>query len=234
MLQKDGQRPRMKTISDYRDDTTGESTITVLKNALQVVQHITSNKECSLGLHPAVYFYNERGKYNRFLFLGMTMLIAEKLRNNDRGFFKKFTINREKIEAFLIENKSLIGILLQYIWKTANRVQKMRDLFCFLVTEFTAGRSVSPEQAISHLGLQGKILDVGSTIAPVDFSDETKAMVYLRQALSAALVCPICKGKLDPNKSVHYDHKTPVRDGGRGSADNCDLVHPFCNTGMKS
>ena len=36
------------------------------------------------------------------------------------------------MEKFLIDNKSLIGILLQKMGK-GNRVSKMRDLFSFLV-----------------------------------------------------------------------------------------------------
>jgi hypothetical protein len=78
---------------------------------------MTGNNAGSLGLHPAVYFYNERGKYSRFLFLGMAMLIAEKLRNNDDGYFKKFILARKSMEKFLIDNKSLIGIVLQNLGK---------------------------------------------------------------------------------------------------------------------
>jgi hypothetical protein len=46
-------------------------TVQVLKNSLNVLERITGNEPKSLGLHPAVYFYNEKGKYSRFLFLGM-------------------------------------------------------------------------------------------------------------------------------------------------------------------
>jgi uncharacterized protein YbaR (Trm112 family) len=59
-------------------------------------------------------------------------------------------------------------------------------------------------------------------------------MIFVKSALANALVCPICKGKLDPHKSVSYDHVKRKQDGGNGDPSNCSLVHPFCNTGMKN
>ena len=82
-----------------------------------MLNRITGNTKGSLGLHPAVYFYNERGKYSRFLFLGMTALITEKIRDNNSSFFKLFTSSRQRVEALLIENKFLIGLALQNMSK---------------------------------------------------------------------------------------------------------------------
>jgi hypothetical protein len=222
-----------RTINAYMDDTDGTETTSVLRNALEVSRRITGNSPESLGLHPAVYFYNERGKYNRFLFLGIALLFAERLRNNDDGFWKKFTSARSKLEAFLMANKSLIGILLQNMNKK-HRVAKMRDLIIFLIAEFNHGRDVMAEQAIQHLGLRGRIIDVVNVQTSPRFTDDTRTMVLIRQALDSAIVCPICKGKLDPTKSVSYDHKIPVRDGGTGDPDNCNLVHPYCNSAVKN
>ena len=139
-----------KSIDKYDNDTDGEETRRVLKIALLIIEKMTGDSSGSLGLHPAVFFYNERGKYSRFLFLGMASLIAEKLRNNDDGYFKKFTYSRKNLEKFLMDNKSLIGILLQNMGK-GNRVSKMRDLFAFLISK-SAARLVTPEDAIAHLG----------------------------------------------------------------------------------
>lgn len=76
-----------KSIEKYLDDDSGDDTVKVLKNALQVLNRIAGNNAASLGLHPAVYFYNEKGKYSRFLFLGVTAVIQDKLRNNNNQFF---------------------------------------------------------------------------------------------------------------------------------------------------
>jgi len=223
----------VKSIDKYENEGPGDATISILNSALQIVQRMTGNSAGSMGLHPAVYFYNERGKYSRFLFLGMASLIAEKLRNNDSSYFKKFTAARKNLEKFLMSNKSLIGILLQNMGK-GNRVSKMRDLFSFLVAESEA-RLVLPEEAIAHLGLRGRIFDVNAAQqGPSRFSDDDKSQIFITKALSNALTCSVCGGMLDPHKSVSYDHITRVRDGGIGHPSNGDLVHPFCNTGIKN
>ena len=95
------------------EDVDGSSTLNVLARSYAITKRIAGNSPESLGLHPIVYFYNERGKHSRFLFLGMVMLIAERVRNNDDAFFQKFTRARKVLENFLIEYKSLIGILLE-------------------------------------------------------------------------------------------------------------------------
>jgi hypothetical protein len=50
-------------IEGYMNDETGDGTLKVLRNTTQVLRRMTGNGPGSLGLHPAVYFYNEQGKY---------------------------------------------------------------------------------------------------------------------------------------------------------------------------
>jgi Protein of unknown function DUF262/HNH endonuclease len=221
--------PEVLTIDKYSDDDSGEGTITALKNSLQVLNRITGNTPGSLGLHPAVYFYNERGKYTRYLFLGMASLIADKVRNNDSAFFRKFTEARERVERFLIENKSLITLLLTNMSK-AQRSSKMRDLFNFLVNEANAGRELTSEGAVAQLGLRGRILDVNTPQTSPHIFEDTKSILFVRQAITRALPCPLCRGFLDPSKSVSYDHIKPVRKQGTGDISNVQLVHPYCNS----
>jgi hypothetical protein len=222
----------VKTLEKYRDDESGAETITALKNSLQILNRITGNTPGSLGLHPAIYFYNERGKYTRFLFLGMAVLITEKVRNNDHQFFRKFTEAREKVETFLIQNKSLITLVLTNMSK-AQRTSKMKDLFEFLVSEVQAQKELTPEAAILQLGLRGRILELNTPQITPHISDDTKSMVFVRDAITNALRCPLCKGLLDPKKSVSYDHIIPVREGGSGDIKNTQLAHPYCNSGYK-
>ena len=211
----------------------GDATISVLEKSLEIVNRITGNSPGSLGLHAAVYFYNENGKYSRFLFLGMAALITEKIRNNDGAFFNIFSKVRSKVELFLIDNKSLIGILLQNLSK-AQRIPKIKDLFSFIVNSETSGKTPTAEEAIAHLGLQGRILDVKVIQTHPHFSDDPKSMVFLNSALGSALRCPECHGYLDPKKSVSYDHIIRVQDGGTGAPANGQLSHPYCNTAMKN
>ncbi len=225
--EKDG-----KVIEKYDDDISGDETLAVLKNALKILGRMSGNQSPSLGLHPAVYFYNERGKYSRFLFLGMVALIHEKVRNNDDAFFKKFTRARSRMEDFLIDNKSLIGFVLQNLSK-GQRVPKMKDLFEFLIVHFQTYDTVQPEEAIAYLGLRGRIVDINAIQTSPQIFDDTRSMVYIRNAIARELRCPICNGLLDPQKSMSYDHVVRKEDGGTGDHINVQLAHPYCNTGYK-
>ncbi len=217
------------TIEKYQDDDNGQGTITVLKNSLQILNRISGNTSASLGLHPAVYFYNERGKYIRFLFLGLVGLTAEKIRSNDHAFFRKFTLARSNMEKFLIDNKSLITLLLTNMSK-GQRPAKMKDLFSYLVNEAYEGRKLTSEGALARLGLSGKILQVDTPQLSTQITEDTRSTVFIRNALASALPCPLCNGLLHPSKSVSYDHIMPVRDGGTGDIENTQLVHPYCNS----
>ena len=222
-----------KAIEKYDNDWDGEATALVLRNGLQVLNRMAGNRPESLGLHPAVYFYNERGKYNRFLFLGMAAVVQDKLRNNNAEFFKQFTSARRRLEQFLIENKSVIGTILQYLSK-GQRVPKMKSLFDYLVAELRhPENTVTVESALAHLAMRGRILDVNVIQTSPHLSDDTKSIVYVKEAIKTALRCPICGGILDPLKSVSYDHIQPVRTGGTGDHTNVQLAHPYCNHGYK-
>ncbi len=220
------------SISAYLDDDTGEETLKVLRNSVQVLNRITGNGPGSLGLHPAVYFYSEQGKYIRFLFLGMIALVSDKLRTNNSVWFKTFTSVRYEIEQFLIENKSTIGLVLQNLSK-AQRVSKMRDLFDYLVSTASKSEGLEIGNAIAQLGITGRILEVDGKQTSARISEDTKSMLFIRNSITKALPCSICRGLLDPKKSVSYDHIDPVRDGGTGHIENIQLTHPYCNTGYK-
>ena len=224
--------PGGKGIASYLDDNTGEATALVLKNAFQVLRVISSNESKSLGLHPAVYFYNEKGKYSRFLLLGMVAVIQEKLRNNNSTWFIQFTDARQMLEQFLIRHKSVIGMVLQNLSK-GHRIPKIRDLIELLVREMKDGGTVTIESAFANLGLIGRIVDVRAIQSSPDMTDDTKCEVFLRQALPGAALCPICGGILDPKKSSTFDHIKALREGGTGDVTNAQLAHPFCNSGYK-
>jgi hypothetical protein len=223
---------KLKTISEYEDDVSGQATVEVLQDSLSVLARIVGNNDGSLGLHRGIYFYNERGKYSRFLFLGMVALIADKVRNNDSQFFKKFTKVRAAVEDFLIDNKSLIGIVLQNMAK-GQRIPNIKKLFDYLINESLRG-PVTPEMAIAHLGLHGRILDVRVIQTTPHVTDDTKDTLIVRSELARAERCPLCNGRLDTSKSVSFDHKVPRRDRGTGDVDNMQMTHPYCNNSRDS
>jgi len=220
--------PVAKPIDKYADDSTGNDTVEVLYRSLDVVSRITGSSDGSLGLHTAVYFYTDKGKHSKFLFLGIVALIAEKLRNNDAYFFKKFTKARPSVEEFLIENKSLIGIILQNLGKN-QRIPKVREMFDFLVSETVKGAPLEVEKVIAQLGLTGRIVDVRPIQTTPAVTDETKNTIIIKTAIATAPKCPLCYGRLEPNKSRSYDHITDKKHEGTGDVDNIQLTHPYCN-----
>ncbi len=221
-----------KRIEEYNEDADGAETITLMQRSLRVVRRMTTNNGGSLGLHPAVYYYGVQGKHNRYLLLGMGQLITTAILNNHDGFFKKFTAVRRKVEAFLIANKSLVTLTLQNLHAN-RRVASVADMFSFLIDEYTLGKEVTPQSMLENLGVGGTVWELSQAKASKDFSEAAKSQTYVSKAIATALKCPQCGGLISPIHSLSYDHDTPVKDGGVGSVDNCELMHPYCNTAMK-
>lgn len=228
----EGKSDTTKTIQGLPDDVDGQYTLELLRKSLKVANRISGNSHGSLGLHPAVYFYNERGKHSRFLFLGIMKVIAEAVRNNDKMWFKKFSLKRGLIEDTLIEKKSLINQGLANV-SSLQRIDRVHRLFKFLVTHFQTSSKASDEQILQELGLKGAAGKLNIIDAPKGFTTEVKSAAYLQSAIESAIRCSICGGYLNVAKSVSYDHILPSSKGGEGVLENAQLVHPFCNTGVK-
>ncbi len=226
-------KPVGNTISQYLDDASGEGTVVVLQNSLDVLNCITGQSNGSLGLHTAVYFYTDKGKHSKFLFLGMVALIAEKLRSNDSFFFKKFTKVRSKVEDFLIENKSLIGIILQNLGKR-QRIPRMKDLFDFVVKAAYEGRPLEVVEIVGVLGQTGRILDIRTVQNSPKITDDTKNALMISASIASAQKCPICGGRMEINKSVSHDHKLDKKFEGTGDLSNIQHAHFYCNNSKDS
>ena len=75
--------------------------------------------------------------------------------------------------------------------------------------------------------------DANSHTQKRQFSRETKSQAFIEKALQGAIKCEICKGYLHRN-SVSIDHIERIEDGGKGSIENAQLTHPYCNTAIKN
>jgi hypothetical protein len=224
-----------RPISEFAVDTDGTKTIEVLDECLAVMTRVTGNDAGSLGLHPAVYFYSDKGRHIPDLLLGMLYLFKERIKNNDSHFFKKFVKARAGMEACLVSKKHLITQALQ-IARSKTRFERSADLFSFLVDECSKGRVPTDENIVGVIipNAQSKILAISQSSTSVQFSTETKSQIYLRDSLQTALKCSICHGLIEPAKSVSYDHVERVREGGAGDAANGQMTHPYCNTSIKN
>lgn len=220
------------TIDSFNDDIDGSGTALALKKVNNLARRITGNENGSLGLHPAIYYYGPSGVHSTPMFLGTASLISEKIANNDKDFFQKFTEARSTLEAILIENKDLIATILQ---KNISkyRIQKYHQLLNRIIGDISDKNIVDEGRIIQLSELKGKLLSGDFTKPSPSISDEDKSKLFINIALSHCLKCPICNGYLDAEKSVSYDHIDPVRNGGSGAVDNIQLTHPYCNQSFK-
>lgn len=197
------------------------------------MQRITGNDGGSLGLHPAVYFYGPTGRHSGAMFMGTVTLIAKKLANNDKEFFKKFTSIRSRLETLLIEHKDLMATILQK-HVSNRRIDRYVSLLTEIINALLVDKVIGEEDLVTFAGLDGKIVTGRSGESPKRFSDDVKSKVFIQTALSSSVKCPLCHGYLDTNKSVSYDHVVRAREGGGGNALNLALTHPFCNQSVKN
>lgn len=222
-----------RNVYNEKDDPDGSETAKVFSLAKDVLRRIEGTDAASLGLHPALYFYNERGVYSRHQFLGTVSLIAEKVRSGEIQFFRHFTSARKRLEHFLLQNKPTISLAFTNLNRNT-RVTKFRDLLEVLVNNFQNGDTdYTVEDALTAVQLGGKILAV-SDDPPTEFSKLTKVAVFVKESLSNAQPCPICGGLLYPKKSVHFDHITRVSEDGKGTVDNGRMTHPYCNSVVRN
>lgn len=224
------QTNRRPKLGDTGDDDDGTMTVATLKNTLKILERISGPDAGSLGLHPAVYFYSDRGKYLPDLFLGMVYLIKGQILNSNSKFFKEFTYSRAKIEEFLISNKQLLTQILQQI-RSASRIERAADIFDYLIKN---ADEATIDGVANAARLRGQLVDLRERVESKKFSDASKSAIMLRQSLKDAMKCPICQGRLDASKSASYDHVMRKEDGGNGDDSNGQMTHPYCNTGIKN
>jgi hypothetical protein len=228
----DGSTAAKKSLENLGDDQDGSETLELLRRSLRVVSRISGNDAASLGLHPAVYFYTERGKHSRFLFLGVVKIIADAVRDNNKQWFKDFTNARGKLEEILIGRKSLINQGLANV-NSIHRINRVSTLIKDLVSAIKSGNKVDDSLILNSLGLKGSAGNLNIIDAPQGFTTDVKSSAFLQTAITSALRCPICGGLLHTIKSVSYDHSLPINSGGLGNLENAQLVHPYCNTAVK-
>lgn len=219
-------------VDDQPDDPTGESTLDALHLATRLAERITGNENGSLGLHPAVYFYGPTGRHSSPMFMGTVQVIGKRISSNDQTFFPEFTRVREGLEKVLVDHKDIISVILQRT-SSKRRNQIYEKMFYHIFKHLKDGNEVTEEYIVEISALKGRVVTGDSGGGSSKFTDDTKSIAFIRTALASAIKCPICRGYLDPNKSVSYDHVVRVRDQGDGSANNCQLAHPFCNQSVR-
>lgn len=217
------------------DDQTGEETISVLKRVRDLVLVINGNIPGSIGLHPAVYFYSQDGRFKSSAFLGMIKFVSELVK---RKKLDDFTRARKRLESFLLEYDFLAQQVNRKL-RTADRSYPFIAKFFQLAMEGVLG-GLTDAKIVTSIRKDADF-DYLATARPkpakaqrsVKFDSDTKSEIYIRAALSSVPRCGICGGYVHVN-SISIDHKVRRRQGGSATASNGQLSHPYCNTGHKS
>jgi hypothetical protein len=167
------------------------------------------------------------------LMIAMFSLVSDKIKNNDSGWFKRFTEGRSDIEKLIVEHKTVMTLLISAV-ASKQRLGGAKRVLEHIVDSITKSKNdVTPDTIAAVLKLESRLYSIQSRPG-INFSDDAKSSAFLREALKAALKCPICNGYLDPAKSASYDHITRKQDGGDGSDNNCQITHPYCNSAIKN
>jgi Protein of unknown function DUF262/HNH endonuclease len=212
-------------------DNDGKETIKALTSTLKIVRRITTTHASSLGLHPAVYFYSDRGRYQPTALLAWIEVIKDfELKNS----FKEFTDNREFFETTLVKLKQVTNQVTVKFGSSLKGYKQLKEVYMkvlALVHEKKDFDTLCQDLKSTYTFLNLELTP--DAIKSVEFNRDTKSEVFLSKALENAQRCKICRGFIHVN-SMTVDHIQRKQDGGNGGVDNGQLVHPYCNTTYKN
>lgn len=215
------------------DDENGEATLTCLKQTRKVARLLNDIHCSSLGLHPLVYFYSKKGAYRIANLYAFTSFVMEL---DERNMKDRFTKQRARFEKVLYENDVAIEMIVRKARSAKGSIQPLRAFFFRILDLLEAGTAA--DSVISELR-KTKEYDFLPENEPVydtqqaEFSSSKKNEVFIREALTNISKCSICGGAIHRN-SITIDHIVRKEDGGKGSLDNGQLAHPYCNSGYKN
>lgn len=215
------------------NDENGEKTLLYLKETLKVVRLLNSNHPSSLGLHPVIYFYSKDGRHKIALFYGVISFI---LMLKDKKKFNAFIEVRSDFEKFIFNNDYLIQQINRKYRSALNSASYIAN-FLFSLMNILKTNKID-NSIITKLRSDGFDYLTIETLEPEltsnsDFNTNRKSAVFIKDTLESAPRCKICNGLIHVN-SISIDHKERKEDGGKGTVDNGQITHPYCNTGYKN
>jgi len=224
----------ISTDNQLGEDSEGDKTLELLKQCKKVAQRINSNDISSLGLHPLVYFYTQQGKPKIGSFYGVVSLVLYLQTNK---LLPKLIKVRKDFE-WVIWNYDMVP---QLVAKKSDALQArelVRDFYVEVINKLSEG--IDKKNVITVISSGDKrfatlkIPKKAGTgeIQSKEFSRETKASAFIRDALPGCPICKICGGYL-PSRFNSIDHITRKADGGLGNLKNAQLAHFYCNSTYK-
>ncbi|MCW1916321.1 HNH endonuclease [Luteolibacter sp. GHJ8] len=223
----------VKNETKMQRDDSGEETLRFLKKCQSTVNRLSGVHASSLGLHPAVYFYSATGRYQPTAFMAMVALMQT---FEEKDLFRDFTRIRRKFESFLLDHRILVNQVTVKYGSGSKGYARLHQLLYWIVERFINGYEESA--ILKEMALDSRFSYLQPAERPQlsgrqDFDSESKSAVFLRDALRDPLRCSICGGLIHLN-GISIDHVVRKSDGGKGSPDNGQLTHPYCNTTIKN
>jgi hypothetical protein len=216
-----------------KEDKDGTQTIKFLNNTKKLVARISSPLASSLGLHPAVYFYSATGRHQPTALLAVTSLMIKLEKEN--GFIK-FSMNRRRFEDFLLTYKDFVNQIVGKFGSGLKGYGKVEKMLSFVLDKIEQGKSDKDILEDLHTDTKFSFLKISTEETgrlQKDFNTETKSAVFFKTALENPLRCKICDCLIHKN-TMTVDHIKEKKDGGLGTIDNAQLLHPYCNSTYKA
>lgn len=213
------------------EDSSGSETIKYLRETNRIIRRFTTTHPSSLGFHPAVYFYSEKGRYQPTAFMAWIEAIKDLERNN---LLRAFTDDRRSFEKALIELKFVTSQVTVKYGSGLKGHRPLKEIYLKILGFVQAGQVVDEikvelKKLYPYLNFEYQ----GDVPSGANFTEAVKSEIFITQALASASRCSICGGYVHVN-SITFDHVTRKQDGGMGVAENGGVSHPYCNTTYKN
>lgn len=221
-----------KSEEEEADDLDGDSTIKFLERVKSVFRRISGPQSASLALHPGVYFWGSTGRHHPTAVLAVIGFVKYLIKHDK---LNEFSTYRAQFEEFLVTEEAIIKHILGKYGGWAKSAPTVFRLYETIFQGFSAGldRAAIREGIINEPRFAGtkEALELHESPGKRP-TPGSKAAVRRRTLLDSAVRCPICHARLS-STSFSDDHIQRVQDGGRGTAENLQLTHPYCNSGFK-
>jgi hypothetical protein len=220
------------------DDPDGSMTLSYLTSARKITRFICSNDASSLGLHPALYFYNESGSFQSAALFNLADWLYGL---QQKGKINQFLKIRADFEQMILDHPVVIRPPSHKFGSGRRTRSKAILLFDDIFDRLLSGET--PDDVWITLNSQLEYIFLGAddqeqkqalaTGQPGKFGAKAKSAGFLAQTLPVAPKCALCGGILHKN-GMAADHIHEKSNGGSSAAINLRYVHPICNSNRKA
>lgn len=223
-------------------DPDGSETIVYLKKVERIVSLISSSESpISLGLHPLIYFYSNKGRFQISSFFAIIHLFLKW--DNERKVqpkslkFQQFSSVRDAFEDFILKYKSFITQATNNVGSGLKSYERLSKLFEFIIECLIENKSeemilkeINEIRDFSFIKVFDAVNSYEENRNPYAKkpAKSTATEVVINTFLNANIVCPICNARAS-NHSYNIDHILEVRNGGLGNKENLRVTHCYCN-----